>query len=535
MTIGMQSGARPADLTAPRWSLAVVGGAVDERGKTAIDFCKTRAETTAVATYDPDEIMLSIGNCRYSADDLEGLAQAVPSRSLLLEATTLGLVEVFLFCRAAREAGFGGVSLLYVEPSGYRADRSQVLLRRDFELSDNVPSFTGVPNAVLLRELTKTRFVFLVGYEGQRLERAIEQTDARPSDCSIVFGVPAFQPGWEMDSFANNIRVIHDRGIGELCYTGAQNPAGAYAALERLHASCEPGQRLLVSPIGTKPHGIGAALFACDHEHVGLLYDNPARKQGRTIQVATWHLFDVAFADSDQRYYTPDQVAQVLADWIPPDVHHLLEPAVGHGALLAPLLERDCRRVETVVCVDTDEEALTAARSLLEAKLGDTLRMQHGDFLELDLAAANVMPSGGFDCVVLNPPFAGRRWQRSVFLGPGRSSLEGMPMQTETAFLYKSIHVLRAGGRLLAVVPASVVMSDTGEGIRQFMIGSGAIEAVYNYLSVRSPGWRRGSTSWSLPKAAGLREARSSYSGMSRVQSPCLRTRPRCHRQPGSI
>jgi hypothetical protein len=58
---------------------------------------------------------------------------------------------------------------------------------------------------LVLRDDIPTKTVFLLGYEGQRLAQALEQTDIRPSNCSVVFGVPAFQPGWEMDAYANNV------------------------------------------------------------------------------------------------------------------------------------------------------------------------------------------------------------------------------------------------------------------------------------------------------------------------------------------
>jgi hypothetical protein len=52
--------------------------------------------------------------------------------------------------------------------------------------------------------------VFFLGYEEHRFGVALEDfhRTLRPEDCSIVFGVPAFQPGWEMNSLTNNLRII---------------------------------------------------------------------------------------------------------------------------------------------------------------------------------------------------------------------------------------------------------------------------------------------------------------------------------------
>ena len=294
MKIRMQSGAKPEELSILGWDIAITGDVVDDRGRASYAFCETYTHSIINAMYDPTELMIDIDRQRYSADAVDGFLEHLKGSSILLDATTLGFVEIFLFCKAAKDVGVSAISLLYVEPKSYRVySRSQVLHRRDFELSEEVADFTGIPGKAFMIKLAEPRVVFLVGYEGQRLERALEQTDIKPSDCSVLFGVPAFQPGWEVDSYANNIKVIKERHIRELLYTGAQNPTGAYAVLERLRASCDPGQRMIVSPIGTKPHGIGAALFACEHEEVGLLYDNPVRKQGRSLEVATWHIFEV--------------------------------------------------------------------------------------------------------------------------------------------------------------------------------------------------------------------------------------------------
>lgn len=163
-------------------------------------------------------------------------------------------------------------------------------------MSDIVEQFSGIPgNAILLRDDVPAKAVFLLGYEGQRLEQALEQTDLRPSNCSVVFGVPAFRPGWEMDAYANNVRVIRERQLSRnILFAAAQNPAAAYAAIDRVYASCAPHERLVIVPIGTKPHGVGTALFACDHPDVGVLYDHPKRKQKRSEEVGTWHLYTVS-------------------------------------------------------------------------------------------------------------------------------------------------------------------------------------------------------------------------------------------------
>lgn len=118
----------------------------------------------------------------------------------------------------------------------------------------------------------------------------------QPSRTHVVFGVPAYQPGWEMDAFANNIRVLRDQKIGTTpLYYGAENPLAAYEILEHLSQTLAPTEQIFVGPIGTKPHGIAAALFAATRDKTGILYDHPRRSADRTSRTYSWHLFNAEF------------------------------------------------------------------------------------------------------------------------------------------------------------------------------------------------------------------------------------------------
>jgi hypothetical protein len=294
----MQSGVSADDLEGRRWRAALIGKRVDDRGDAAVAFATQHSDRVVTLSYDPHTLELILDGNHIARTTLEAFLTNLGSEPLLLETTTLGFVEIFLVCAAARDVGGRRLSFLYTEPVRYRApQRAHVLHKRDFGLSDEVSDFSGVPGStILLLGDQPARGAFLVGYEGQRLDQALEQTTLRAAECVVIFGVPAFQPGWEMDSFANNVRVLRDRGMTELLYAGAQNPSAAYAALETIRRSCGPDQRMLIAPIGTKPHGIGAAVFACDYDDVGLLYDHPVRSRGRSTAVAQWHLYDADMA-----------------------------------------------------------------------------------------------------------------------------------------------------------------------------------------------------------------------------------------------
>jgi hypothetical protein len=303
MKIRMQEGELSTDLTFKRWDVGLVGKQIDDRGQAAVDFIKQNTNQTIFIAYNAEKFTLQVNDTVMNAEDVEDYLRAVLGRSIIFECTTLGFVEILLCCRALTALGLQEVSFLYVEPKNYTlrvssTRRSLILHKRDFELSDEVPGYRAIPGATLmLSDRFPQRTVFFLGYEERRLELALEDYQMlQPSSCSVVFGVPAFRPGWEMDAFANNVRVIKERNIsGGVYFCGAENPASAVQVLESIYSELGEGERLFIAPIGTKPNGVGVALFAATHPNIGILYDHPQRHHKRSQKVSRWHLYDVEF------------------------------------------------------------------------------------------------------------------------------------------------------------------------------------------------------------------------------------------------
>jgi len=282
-----------------KWDTAIIGPIVDDRGAAAGEFATKNSQCVHTLAYNPRALEIIFDQKPYVAEDVHKVIEAFASGRILLETTTLRFTEILLFLQGMKRLRFPNISMLYLEPEWYyRHRRDHVLDRRKFELSDEVDVFSGVPGSLMrLRQDQPTRTVFLVGYEGDRLEQALEQTSVKPSRCAVVFGVPAFRPGWEMDSFANNVNVIVERRIAaNILFAAAQNPLSAYQSIEKVRRSCSAGERLLLVPIGTKPHAVGAALFACEHDDVGVIYDHPKRRQKRSRRIGSWHTYDVTLS-----------------------------------------------------------------------------------------------------------------------------------------------------------------------------------------------------------------------------------------------
>lgn len=184
-----------------------------------------------------------------------------------------------------------------------------------------------------------------------------------------------------------------------------------------------------------------------------------------------------------RRHDTPDDVARELARHAPRRLRRILDPSVGSGALLKPLTSILSKRESRVLCIDSDSRALQCAECTLSPLLSQQIRYVNADFLQW---SRNVYPV--FDLIVMNPPFAGQKSQLrriKVVRRDREVCIRYRFMPAEAAFVCRAIELLRAGGRLLAVLPSSVVSSETTEWLREHMFRHGAIRFVHE-LAPRS-------------------------------------------------
>lgn len=299
MKLEMQKANDCGRLCHDRWAVALIGKPLDDRGRAAVQYVRDHSDSVVELAYSADDYMVQLDDTSVLAEELIESLRGLLRPPVVLEATTLGFVEVLLCCRCLCKLAVASLDILYVEPQRYRTPRKRNLLhRRDFELSGIVPGYRAIPGfAVLLADRKPQKGVFFLGYEERRLERAFEDMQMiQSSRAVVVFGVPTFRPGWEMDAIANNIAVIREQNIrGGVHFCGAENPASVVEFLRDVRRGLVNGERMFVAPIGTKPHGIGVALFVSEHDDVRVIYDHPHRSPQRSEDVAAWHLYSVDY------------------------------------------------------------------------------------------------------------------------------------------------------------------------------------------------------------------------------------------------
>jgi hypothetical protein len=81
----------------------------------------------------------------------------------------------------------------------------------------------------------------------------------------------------------------------------------------------------------------------------------------------------------------------------------------------------------------------------------------------------------------MNPPFASRKQDLVKLTIPGNATVKERDVFVgcEMAFVLSAINLLRAGGRLIAILPASIISSDSGHWLRKVLMLTGAVKLVH--------------------------------------------------------
>lgn len=285
-----RSGRSAADLELPDDMVLLHGEQLDERGKSACDCAPESARV--MLGYGVEDMSLTVGTETKSSDLAMELLSGFDRDKVVLEATTLGFAELFCATNALLASGATSVNMIYVEPAQYQRARPG---GDQFELSEPTRGYAPIPNAIV--DLTSDEIeagVFFLGFEPERLDRALEEHQMIASkDVKLVFGIPAFHPGWELDAIVPHLPALDQHGL-QLDYCSANDPEAAFECLERTKAALSEGKRMFVAPIGPKPCGIASAIFASVYpDRVGLLFDHPRRKKKRSSGTDLWHRFTV--------------------------------------------------------------------------------------------------------------------------------------------------------------------------------------------------------------------------------------------------
>jgi hypothetical protein len=135
----------------------------------------------------------------------------------------------------------------------------------------------------------------LLGFEGVRFSHVLEQTQPLGANIFPIIGVPGFRAEYPFHTYVGNrVTLIQSESWRNVKYAVANCPFSLFHVLEDLHQRIA-GSILQIAPIGTKPHALGAILYAiANPDTVEIIYDHPKRKVHRTSGSARCHVYFVS-------------------------------------------------------------------------------------------------------------------------------------------------------------------------------------------------------------------------------------------------
>lgn len=181
---------------------------------------------------------------------------------------------------------------IYNEPAAYQAIPNP-RPSEFFDLSSRIRGIAPIPTFSRLSNPSGKPPVLvpLLGFEGTRFKYLVEILQPEGQDIIPVVGVPGFKLDFPFHSYRGNGEALSsNRAWENVHFSDAACPFSLFETLEHIQTS-RASHFLQISPIGTKPHALGAALFSLVNTETELVYDHPIRKKQRSNGVGRCHVF----------------------------------------------------------------------------------------------------------------------------------------------------------------------------------------------------------------------------------------------------
>lgn len=233
-----------------------------------------------------------------SSNSIKSLFETYKSEIVYIDVSGLNnRVSASLLNNAIKIDGERGLSIkvLYAEPNSYKIKqfRTEGVFN---DLSEKIDGIEPLPGfASIIPDPVDMKFIALLGFEGGRFTHLIENVQP-PSDNIIpVIGVPGFRIEYPFVALWGNRQPLEEtKSWNNIRYIAANSLVDAYLFLSKIKKNSSSSTKIVLAPIGTKPHAIGAILFAIKYsKQVEIIYDNPKRKITRTDGVGLLVEYDI--------------------------------------------------------------------------------------------------------------------------------------------------------------------------------------------------------------------------------------------------
>ncbi len=173
----------------------------------------------------------------------------------------------------------------YIRPERYNNQRGDT----SFSLSSRVMAVDSIPGFARRVGDKQTLCAFL-GFEGIRLKGVLEAVQNIDRIIPVI-AFPTGTPQWYHITMWNNMDTLQSECADAAvlkCYSES-----IFEAVELLRTNIRPEEKLVLAPLGTRPHSMACAIFACEHENARIIYDYVVESNNRAIgisEIIIYHL-----------------------------------------------------------------------------------------------------------------------------------------------------------------------------------------------------------------------------------------------------
>ena len=183
------------------------------------------------------------------------------------------------------------VRVVYIEPKEYKLPEFQKEgINQD--LSECVGGVMSLPGFTKLFRRSKSEplFVTFLGFEGGRFTYIVNNQQPSFECIRPVIGLPGYRMEYPFVAYwGNRFSLRATRSWEHVEYAEANSIVDSYLLLDKIWQENHKPY-MIVAPLGTKPHAIGAILYAIKNDaRVELIYDNPIRHVERTDGIGRIH------------------------------------------------------------------------------------------------------------------------------------------------------------------------------------------------------------------------------------------------------
>lgn len=206
-------------------------------------------------------------------------ALQIDTKNVLIDLSSLDHVSIMALTKQLlTQAPPRSLFASYIRPEHYHHQKGAL----GYELSQKIQAVSAVPGFARRERGQQTLCSFL-GFEGIRLKGVLEAIQNTDKLIPIV-AFPSGSPQWYNLTIWNNMDILQSE-TKELAIHKCLSE-GVFEAVNLLERIISPDEHIVLAPLGTRPHSMACAIYACEHPNSRIVYDFAVENEERAVGIS---------------------------------------------------------------------------------------------------------------------------------------------------------------------------------------------------------------------------------------------------------